>query len=194
MCVCVCARACVRACVRACACVCVCVSENFDLITRLLPQTRDRKLVMCTLSTAASVLNNSQLFLHFVRSVHRINEKSTDLCVKEERSLKEWLLLTRLLKAWHSARRANEAIAEAAITAGQWELVNLCVGHGVSKTLMKRTLAEALKSGQWDTVLECVKRGVNIAEACAENGFRLNDRVSHSMTKVVATKQSYTLS
>ena len=154
------------------------VSENFDLISRLLPQILDRKLVMCTLSTAASVLtDDSQLFLRFVRSVYGMKEKSTDLCVKEALGLKEWLLLTRLLKAWHPARRANEAIAEAAITAAQWELVKLCVGHGVDKALRNRALAEALKSGQWDTVLEFFQRGDNIAEACAENGFRLNDRV-----------------
>ena len=153
------------------------VSENFDLISRLLPQILDRKLVMCTLSTAASVLTNSRLFLRFVRSVYGMKEKSTDLCVKETLGLKEWLLLTRLLKAWHPARRANEAIAEAAIIAGQWELVSLCVGHGVGKTLRNRALAEALKSRQWDTVLEFVQRGVKIAEACAENGFHLNDRV-----------------
>ena len=154
------------------------VSENFDLISRLLPQILDRKLVMCTLSTAASVLtDDSQLFLRFVRSVYGMKEKSTDLCVKEALGLKEWLLLTRLLKAWHPARRATEAIAEAAITAAQWELVKLCVGHGVDKALRNRALAEALKSGQWDTVLEFFQRGDNIAEACAENGFRLNDRV-----------------
>ena len=174
-----------------CVCVCVCarsyllhvavheatVSENFDLISRLLLQILDRKLVMCTLSTAALVLTNSRLFLRFVRSVYGMKEKSTDLCVKEALGLKEWLLLTRLLKAWHPARRANEAIAEAAIIAGQWELVSLCVGHGVGKTLRNRALAEALKSRQWDTVVEFVQRGVKIAEACAENGFHINDRV-----------------
>ena len=153
------------------------VSENFDLITRLLPQILDRKLVMCTLSTAASVLTHPLWFLRFVRSVYGMKENSTDFCVKEALGLKKWLLLTRLLKAWHPARRANEAIAEAAIIAGQWELVSLCVGHGVGKTLRNQALAEALKSRQWDTVLEFVQRGVKIAEACAENGFHLNDRV-----------------
>ena len=159
------------------------VSKNFDLITRLLPQILDRKLVMCTLSTAASVLtDDSLLFFRFVRFVYGMKEKSTDLCVKEALGLKKWLLLTRLLKAWHPARRATEAIAEAAITAGQWELVKLCVGHGVGKALRNRALAEALKSGQWDTVLEFVQRGVNIAEACAENGLPLHDKGRRDQT------------
>ena len=158
------------------------VSENLDLITRLLPQILDRKFVMCMLSTAATVLTNSQLFLRFVRSVDGMKEQSTDLYLKEALGLKEWLLLTRLLKAWHPARRTTEAIAEAAITVGKWELVNLCVGHGVSKALMNRALAEALKSRQWDTVLECLKRGVNIAEACAENGLPLHDKGRRNQT------------
>ena len=159
------------------------VSKNFDLITRLLPQILDRKLVMCTLSTAASVLtDDSLLFFRFVRFVYGMKEKSTDFCVKEALGLKKWLLLTRLLKAWHPARRATEAIAEAAITAGQWELVKLCVGHGVGKALRNRALAEALKSGQWDTVLEFVQRGVNIAEACAENGLPLHDKGRRDQT------------
>ena len=45
-----------------------------------------------------------------------------------------------------------EAIAEAAISGGQWELVKSCLGRGMSKALMNRALVEALKSGQWDTV------------------------------------------
>ena len=158
------------------------VSENFDLISRLLPQILDRKLVICTLSTAASVLTNSQLFLRFVRSVDGMKEQSTDLYLKEALGLKEWLLLTRLLKAWHSSRRATEAIADSAIIAGRWELVKLCVGLGVDKALRNRALAEALKSRQWDTVLEFFQRGDNIAEACAENGLRLNDRVFRGQT------------
>ena len=151
------------------------VSENFDLITRLLPLIPDRKLVICTLSTAESVLTDDSLL--FFRFVYGMTVKSTDLRVKEALRLKQWHLLTRLLKVWHPPRRATEDIAEAAITAAQWELVKLCVGHGVGKTLRIRALAEAFKSGQWDTVVKFVQQGVKIAEASAENGFRLNDRV-----------------
>ena len=167
------------------------VSENLDLITRLLPQIPDRKLVICTLSTAESVLTDDSLL--FFRFVYGMTEKSTDLWVKEALGLKEWLLLTRLLKVWHPARRATEAIAEAAITAAQRELVKLCAGHGVGKTLRNRALAEAFKSGQWDTVVEFVERGVKTAETCAENGFRLNDRVFCGRTilhEVIVCKRS----
>ena len=75
-----------------------------------------------------------------------------------------------------------EAIAEAAISGGQWELVKSCLGRGMSKALMNRALVEALKSGQWDTVLECVQRGVSIAGACAENGLPLHDKGRRDQT------------
>ena len=151
------------------------VAENFDVIPKLLPQVQDRKLVMCMVSTAASELTDSQ-FLHFIKTVYRMKENSTELCLKEALSLQQWPLLRKLFKVWQPPRRATEAVADAAITQGQWELTEDCLEHGVGKGLINRTLVEAIKSRHWDTILACVTKGGNIAEACTENGLDLNDR------------------
>ena len=148
---------------------------NFDLIRLLLPaEILNRKHVMCMLSAATSALTDSNFFL-LVGIVYAESSKPKTHCLTEALSHKRWPIVCKLLNLWQPSKPVRQAVLEAAIPQEQWEVIQVCLENSVDKTLLNRALVRAIQSRRWDIVETCVKQGGNIADACAENGFNLND-------------------
>ena len=137
-------------------------ARNFELIRLLLPQVLNRKLVLCMLSTAASVLSDPD-FLLIVGMVLTGNIRSEDLCIVAAVRHERWSIVWELLKTRQPPQRAMPAVLEL-------EAIQVCLKKNLGKTLLNRALVRAIKSRKWD-----IKRGTDIADASAEDGLILND-------------------